>query len=55
MALERIDPAGNRGLHVSFDIDALDAKEAPSTILPSNNNIYRLKLSKFIIIMLNCI
>lgn len=31
MALDRIDPEQNRSLHVSFDIDSLDALEAPST------------------------
>lgn len=31
MALDRIDPDRNRSIHVSFDIDSLDAIEAPST------------------------
>lgn len=31
MALNKIDPDGVRSLHVSFDIDSLDALEAPST------------------------
>uniref|UniRef100_A0A182K929 Arginase n=1 Tax=Anopheles christyi TaxID=43041 RepID=A0A182K929_9DIPT len=31
MALERIDPEGERSLHVSYDIDSLDVLEAPST------------------------
>ncbi|KAJ8916233.1 hypothetical protein NQ315_016372 [Exocentrus adspersus] len=31
MALEKIDPERERSIHVSFDIDALDALEAPST------------------------
>lgn len=33
-ALSRIDPDGKRHLHVSFDIDALDPLEAPSTGTP---------------------
>ncbi|XP_008544751.1 arginase, hepatic [Microplitis demolitor] len=31
MALERIDPHSEKSIHVSFDIDALDPLEAPST------------------------
>lgn len=31
MALDKIDPDQNRSIHVSFDIDSLDALEAPST------------------------
>lgn len=31
MALEHVDPKNNRDYHISFDIDALDRKEAPST------------------------
>lgn len=31
MSLDRIDPDRNRSIHVSFDIDSLDALEAPST------------------------
>lgn len=31
MALNRIDPDGTKSLHVSFDINALDAHEAPCT------------------------
>ncbi|XP_033608705.1 arginase-1 isoform X2 [Cryptotermes secundus] len=34
MALRRIDPNNNLPLHVSFDIDSLDALEAPSTGTP---------------------
>ena len=30
-ALDRINPAGSRAIHVSFDIDALDHTEAPAT------------------------
>lgn len=33
-ALSRIDPNNQRFLHVSFDIDALDPLEAPSTGTP---------------------
>lgn len=33
-ALSRIDPRNKRFLHVSFDIDALDPLEAPSTGTP---------------------
>ena len=33
-AMDRIDPENNRHLHVSFDIDALDPLEAPSTGTP---------------------
>lgn len=36
MTLDKIDPKGNRSLHVSFDIDALDTLEAPSTGCPGN-------------------
>ncbi|CAH2100019.1 unnamed protein product [Euphydryas editha] len=32
--LQRIDPEGNKPIHVSFDIDSLDALEAPSTGTP---------------------
>lgn len=38
-ALQRIDPDGNKSIHVSFDIDALDPLEAPSTILPGKRYI----------------
>lgn len=31
MALHSVDPHGEKGIHVSFDIDALDALEVPST------------------------
>ncbi|KAF7269000.1 hypothetical protein GWI33_017923 [Rhynchophorus ferrugineus] len=31
LALNRIDPVGERSIHVSFDIDSLDSLEAPST------------------------
>ena len=30
-ALDRVNPAGDRAIHVSFDIDALDHTEAPAT------------------------
>lgn len=30
-AFEQIDPNNNKSLHISFDIDALDVLEAPST------------------------
>lgn len=33
-ALSRIDPRNKRQVHVSFDIDALDPLEAPSTGTP---------------------
>lgn len=33
-AMSRIDPRGTRHIHVSFDIDALDPLEAPSTGTP---------------------
>lgn len=36
MALNKIDPHNSRSLHVSFDIDALDPLEAPSTGTPGN-------------------
>ena len=35
-ALSRIDPRNKRQVHVSFDIDALDPLEAPSTGTPGN-------------------
>lgn len=31
MAMDHIDPKNNRDYHISFDIDALDRREAPST------------------------
>lgn len=31
MALDHIDPRNERDYHISFDIDALDRLEAPST------------------------
>lgn len=34
IALEKINPSGEMSLHVSFDIDSLDALEAPSTGTP---------------------
>lgn len=34
MALNKIDPHNIKSLHVSFDIDALDPLEAPSTGTP---------------------
>jgi arginase len=38
-ALSRIDPRNQRHIHVSFDIDALDPLEAPSTGTPGRINI----------------
>ncbi|XP_032511881.1 arginase, hepatic isoform X2 [Danaus plexippus] len=32
--LQRLDPKGNKPIHVSFDIDSLDSLEAPSTGTP---------------------
>lgn len=34
MAMNDVDPQGNRGYHISFDIDSLDRNEAPSTGIP---------------------
>lgn len=34
LALNRIDPDRKKSIHVSFDIDALDPLEAPSTGTP---------------------
>lgn len=34
MALDHIDPKNDRDYHISFDIDALDRSEAPSTGYP---------------------
>lgn len=31
MAMDHIDPKNNRDYHISFDIDALDRHDAPST------------------------
>lgn len=31
MAMDHIDPLNDRDYHISFDIDALDRVEAPST------------------------
>lgn len=31
MAMKDVDPEQNRDYHISFDIDALDRSEAPST------------------------
>lgn len=36
MALKAIDPDRSRSIHVSFDIDALDSLEAPSTMTSGN-------------------
>lgn len=33
-ALKRINPSGDRPIHISYDIDSLDPKEAPSTGTP---------------------
>lgn len=34
MALDKVDPKGQKSLHVSFDIDVLDPVAAPSTGTP---------------------
>lgn len=34
LALRHVDPYKRRAIHLSFDIDALDALEAPSTGTP---------------------
>lgn len=34
MALQKVDPSGKKGIHISFDIDALDTLEVPSTVFP---------------------
>ena len=41
-ALSKIDPENKRHLHVSFDIDALDPSEAPSTGTPGKLWFYQL-------------
>ncbi len=43
-ALSRIDPRNKRQVHVSFDIDALDPLEAPSTGTPGNIPLIQLIL-----------
>lgn len=43
MALQSIDPDSNRSIHVSFDIDSLDALESPSTGTPGK--VYLLSCS----------
>lgn len=40
MTLERIDPKNERDFHISFDIDALDRLEAPSTVIPRKKMIF---------------
>lgn len=34
MAIHSVDPLGEKGIHISFDIDALDQLEVPSTGTP---------------------
>lgn len=31
MAMHSVDPLGEKAIHISFDIDALDSLEVPST------------------------
>lgn len=38
LALRHVDPHKRRAIHLSFDIDALDALEAPSTGCPGKAN-----------------
>ncbi|KAK3803790.1 hypothetical protein RRG08_026025 [Elysia crispata] len=38
-ALDRIDPEGNRSIHLSFDVDALDPQIIPSTGTPVPNGL----------------
>lgn len=45
-ALSRIDPRNTRHIHVSFDIDALDPLEAPSTGTPGSRTRTKKKLGK---------
>lgn len=33
-ALNKVDPEGKKGIHISFDIDSLDALDVPSTGTP---------------------
>lgn len=33
-ALNNVDPDGKKGIHISFDIDSLDALDVPSTGTP---------------------
>ena len=40
-ALRSINPDSQRPLHVSFDIDALDPLEAPSTGTPGKKDVSR--------------
>ena len=42
-ALSRIDPRNKRHIHVSFDIDALDPLEAPSTGTPGRMMLLKVK------------
>jgi arginase len=51
-ALSRIDPRNTRHIHVSFDSDALDPREAPSTGTPGSRtrtkkNLESWKLTPF--------
>ncbi len=45
-ALSRIDPRNTRHIHVSFDIDALDPLEAPSTGTPGSRTRTKKKTYK---------
>lgn len=40
IALDHIDPKNNRDYHISFDIDALDRREAPSTAISRKFNSF---------------
>lgn len=40
MALSKVDPKDEKPYHISFDIDALDRFEAPSTVLPRNTELF---------------
>lgn len=49
MALEAVDPSGQKGIHCSFDIDSLDALEVPSTGTPGqclSQNLPKIKKKK---------
>lgn len=53
MALSKVDPKNEKPYHISFDIDALDRHEAPSTVIPRNIKLVSKIISNEIFIKLN--
>lgn len=49
MAMDHIDPKNDRDYHISFDIDALDRHEAPSTGISRKHFCFCFNVTVFVV------